>query len=150
MSPNSPVFLKINALFSPLSQQGCQKEFIAHISESVHWEIPGHSPMSGTYTSRKHFVDSTLKVLAERVLTEPLRLRVVNVVGALNGDGDAMEGEAAVELQAIDAVCKNGLEYDMRYVWVCRFEGGKIVHVRAYLDTDLLTRAMKENMPELT
>jgi len=105
--------------------------------------------MSRTYTSKQDFMDSTLKVLAERVLTDPLRLRVVNVVGTLEGEGEEMDGEVAVELEAIDAVCRNGLRYDMRYVWVCGFEKGKIVKVRAYLDTDLLNRAMKENMPEL-
>lgn len=34
----------------------------------------------------------------------------------------------------------------MAYCWVARFDSrGKIVQVRAYLDTDLLTRAVGEN-----
>lgn len=146
---STPTARKIHAVFSPLSQQGHQREFSAYVSDTVNWDIRGHSPMSRTYTSKQDFMDSTLKVLAERVLTDPLRLRVVNVVGTLEGEGEEMDGEVAVELEAIDAVCRNGLRYDMRYVWVCGFEKGKIVKVRAYLDTDLLNRAMKENMPEL-
>jgi uncharacterized protein len=147
---SSPTAQKIQAIFSPLSQQGHQRQFQESISETVHWEITGHSPMAGIYTSRQQFVDNTLSVLANRVLREPLRLRVVNVVGELTGERDELQGEVAVELEAIDAVCKNGLRYDMSYVWVCRFEKGKIARVRAYLDTDLLNRAMKENMDELT
>jgi hypothetical protein len=36
--------------------------------------------------------------------------------------------------------------YDMVYCWIVRFnKDGKIDPVRAYLDTDLLTRAIEEN-----
>jgi len=104
----------------------------------------GHSPMSRQYVGKQDFVDNTIKVLSGRILTEPLRLKVANVVGSVTGD-DGISGEVAVEFEAIDAVCKNGLTYDMRYAWVCSFDNGKIVKVRAYLDTDLLTRAMDQN-----
>jgi ketosteroid isomerase-like protein len=39
-----------------------------------------------------------------------------------------------------------GLKYDMVYCWIIKFtENRKIKQVRAYLDTDLLTRAIEEN-----
>lgn len=39
-----------------------------------------------------------------------------------------------------------GLKYDMVYCWIVRFnKDGKIDQVRAYVDTDLLTRAIEEN-----
>jgi hypothetical protein len=39
-----------------------------------------------------------------------------------------------------------GLKYDMVYCWIIRFnEDRKIDKVRAYLDSDLLTRAIEEN-----
>ena len=39
-----------------------------------------------------------------------------------------------------------GLKYDMVYCWILNFnEDRKITRVRAYLDTDLLTRAIAEN-----
>jgi ketosteroid isomerase-like protein len=39
-----------------------------------------------------------------------------------------------------------GLKYDMVYCWIIRFnKERKIDRVRAYLDTDLLTRAIGEN-----
>ena len=39
-----------------------------------------------------------------------------------------------------------GLDYTMTYNWVLRFnEAGKIVQARAYLDTELLTQALREN-----
>ncbi|KIW69513.1 hypothetical protein PV04_05386 [Phialophora macrospora] len=135
----------VRALFEPLSIQGRQQETLALIADDVDWTIMGHSPMSRQYSGKQDFVDNTLKVLRERVLTEPLRLEVGDVVGALDGEGDDIHGEVAVELRAIAAVCKNGLSYDMAYVWMCKFQKGKIVRVRAYLDTDLLRRAMEQN-----
>jgi ketosteroid isomerase-like protein len=135
----------VRALFEPLSVQGRQQETIGLVADDVDWTIMGHSPMSRKYNGKQDFVDNTLKVLRERVLTEPLRLEVRNVVGTLDGEGDDIHGEVAVELAAIEAVCKNGLKYDMVYVWVCKFQKGKIVRVRAYIDSDLLRRAMEQN-----
>ena len=99
----------------------------------------GHSPMSRQYSGKQDFTDNTLKVLAERVLMEPLRLRVKSVIvsseyegedgkGSEGGGGET-DGEVAIELEAIDAVCKNGLPYDMRYCWICHFDKGRIVKV---------------------
>jgi uncharacterized protein len=51
---------------------------------------------------------------------------------------------AVVELQAM-ATAKNGLRFDNRYCWVIRFAGGKIVEVRAYLDSALVQRLFDEN-----
>jgi hypothetical protein len=39
----------------------------------------------------------------------------------------------------------DGLRFDNRYCWVCRFEGDKIVEVRAYLDSALVARLFEEN-----
>ena len=39
-----------------------------------------------------------------------------------------------------------GLAFDNTYAWVCRFDQpGKIVEVRAYLDSELVKRAIEEN-----
>ncbi|KIW28468.1 uncharacterized protein PV07_08130 [Cladophialophora immunda] len=148
MAPPTPA--QISRLFAPLAIQGRQPETLALLADDVDWTIPGHSPMSGRYTTKQDFIDNTLKVLRERVLTEPLRLAVRNVVvsgaaAGAEGTDEEIEGDVVVELEALDAKCKNGLLYDMRYCWVCKFARGKIVQVRAYLDTELLTRVMEQN-----
>ena len=135
---------KVRSLFEPFSIQGRQQEVLGLLADDVDWTIMGHSPMSRKYANKEDFVNNTLRVLSGKVLMEPLRLKVANVVGEVTGDNE-ISGEVAVEFEAIDAVCKNGLKYDMRYVWVMLFETGKIVKARAYLDTDLLTRAMEQN-----
>ena len=56
-----------------------------------------------------------------------------------------MSGDwAVVELHSF-ATAKNGLRFDNRYCWVCRFSGYKIVEVRAYLDSALVARLFQEN-----
>ncbi|KAI6821765.1 hypothetical protein KC340_g4639 [Hortaea werneckii] len=75
-----------------------------------------------------------------RILREPLALKVVNVVG-----GGTDQDWAVVELEA-NAVCKNGMPYPQRYAWVMRFdESGSIVQVRAYLDSALVQKAVDSN-----
>ena len=51
---------------------------------------------------------------------------------------------AVVELHSL-ATAKNGLRFDNRYCWVCRFRDDKIVEVRAYLDSALVARLFQEN-----
>jgi hypothetical protein len=61
----------------------------------------GHSTLSRAYANKTEFHAATLKYLADKVLTEPLKTYVVNVVGG--GDEDT----AAVKMKA-DTVCRNG------------------------------------------
>lgn len=97
MAPSASTIARI---FAPLSTQGTQPKFFDHVSDTVHWTIMGHSPLSRQYTSKADFIRQTLTLLGQEVLTEPLVLTVHNIV--------AGEGEwAAVEMTA-DAVCKNG------------------------------------------
>lgn len=97
--------------------------------------------MSGTYASKKAFLDATIEVLNGKVLDGPLLLRTVNVIG-----GGSESEWAAVELEAIDAKCRNGMTYDMHYCWNVRFgKNDKIEQVRAFIDTGLLDKAIKEN-----
>jgi len=94
--------------------------------------------MSQRFRTLEDFQNGTLKRLA-KVLKEPLRFEVMNVIG---GDQEW----ASVELRAQPVECKNGRSYEMVYAWNIRFnDEGMIVQVRAYLDTALLTDTLREN-----
>jgi hypothetical protein len=54
------------------------------------------------------------------------------------------DDQAVVELRSL-ATAKNGLKFDNRYCWVCRFVNRTIVEVRAYLDSALVARLFAEN-----
>src|SRR5258705_7302425 len=46
-------------------------------------------------------------------------------------------------------VCSSDLlRFDNRYCWVCRFAGGEIAQVRAYLDSALVARLFQERSEE--
>jgi len=127
-------------LFSNLSSPDTQKDFFNQVSDDVDWWIVGHTPMSRSYKSKQEFLDATIEVLRNKVLTGPLSFKPVTVLGG--GDSEW----ATVEMEAIDAKCRNGMTYDMRYCWLVRFgDNDKIEQVKAYLDTDLLVRAIEQN-----
>ena len=127
-------------LFSQLASSDGQKKFFEQVADNVDWWIVGSTPMSGTYKSKQSFLDATLELLNGRVLGGPLRFRLLNVVA------DSESNWATVELEAIDAQCKNGKPYSMRYCWVARFNTDNVIEqVRAYLDTQLLSECMEQN-----
>lgn len=137
----APSHAEVTTLFANLSTRENQPNFWSRVSDKVDWWIVGQTPMSGTYDSKQAFLDATIEVLNGKVLDGPLLLRTVNVVG-----GGSESEWATVELEAIDAKCRNGMVYDMRYCWNVRFgKDDMIEQVRAFLDTDLLERAIKEN-----
>ncbi|KAK4894062.1 hypothetical protein LTR17_024863 [Elasticomyces elasticus] len=112
--------------------------FFERVSPDVVWDVMGTHPAAGHFTSLESWKKGALGVINER-LKEPLKLKVVNVLGG--GDQDW----ATVELEA-NSVCKNGMEYPQRYAWVMRFdENGTIVQVRAYLDSALVQKAVDQN-----
>ena len=75
-------------------------------------------------------------------MTEPIAFDIVDVIV----DSSQQGVKAAVELKAREGTrCVSGMEYDMTYCWVVRFDKDEtkeeIVEVRTYLDTGLLERA---------
>lgn len=95
-----PTKAEIEAMFSALSTPGA--DFFSYAIDDVDWTIMGHLPLSQVYADKAEFRRKALQFLGDRVLTEPLKMHVVNVVG-----GSGEESMAAVEMKA-DAVCRNG------------------------------------------
>ena len=124
----------VRAVFAEL-ETGDGLGFFRHVAEDVDWTVMGTHPLAGHYTSRAAFVQNTFVRLA-RVLRTGAHLRASNIL--VSGDW------AVVELEA-NAVARNGLPFDNRYCWLTRFAGGKIVEVRAYLDSALVQRVLDEN-----
>ncbi len=109
--------------------------FFAHVADDVDWTVEGTHPLAGHYNSKADFLAHTFEKLA-KVLPQGAELHTEHVL---------VSGEwAVVELHSL-ATAKNGLRFDNRYCWVCRFSGDKIVEVRAYLDSALVARLFQEN-----
>ena len=114
---------------------GDGKEFFDHVAEDVDWIVEGTHPLAGHYRSKSDFLAHTFEKL-NKVLPQGAQLWVEHTL--VSGDW------AVVELRS-DATAKNGLRFDNRYCWVCRFVNGTIVGVRAYLDSALVARLFAEN-----
>ena len=116
-------------------ESGHEHAFFDHVADDVDWTVEGTHPLAGRYHSKSEFIEYTFAKLG-KVLPQGTQLRVEHVL--VSGDW------AVVELHSL-ATAKNGLRFDNRYCWVCRFGSGKIVEVRAYLDSALVARLFEEN-----
>ena len=125
---------EVRSLFKGL-ENGDGAAFFAHVADDVDWTVEGTHPLAGHYHSKSEFREHTFAKLA-KVLPHGAQLHVTNLI--TSGDW------AVVELQSM-STANNGLRFDNRYCWVVRFAGGKIVEVRAYLDSALVQRLFDEN-----
>ncbi|KAL4894497.1 hypothetical protein BDV59DRAFT_200841 [Aspergillus ambiguus] len=131
-----PTTEQVRAMFAPL-ERGEGPAFFQNVVDDVDWVLKGtFCEVSGHYHSKAEF-NAGIKALSA-TWAGPLKLAVQNVIC----DGR----QAAVELKAVDMVCKNGLPFSNEYTWICEFnDDNKIIKVRAYMDTDLVTRCIREN-----
>ena len=116
-------------------EQGDGASFFEHVDDKVDWIVEGTHPLAGHYKSKSDFVAGTFAKLA-KVLPNGAQLVVEHLI--------VKDDQAVVELHSL-ATAKNGLRFDNRYCWVCRFANGVIVEVRAYLDSALVARLFEEN-----
>jgi uncharacterized protein len=115
-------------------ESGDGKGFFDYVLDDVDWTVEGTHPLAGHYHSKAEFLAHTFEKLG-KVLPKGAELYVERVV--VSGDW------AVVELRS-DATANDGLRFDNRYCWICRFVNGTIVEVRAYLDSALVARLFEE------
>ena len=125
---------RVREIFRNL-ESGDGKKFFDHVAEDVDWTVEGTHPLAGHYRSKADFFAHTFAKLS-KVLPQGTHLRVEHAL--ISSDW------AVVELRSY-ANAKNGLRFDNRYCWVCRFANDEIVEVRAYLDSALVARLFAEN-----
>jgi uncharacterized protein len=116
-------------------ESGDGKGFFDQVADDVDWTVEGTHPLAGHYHSKAEFLSHTFEKLA-KVLPQGTQLYVEHAL--VSGDC------AVVELRSY-ATAKNGLRFDNRYCWVCRFVNGMVVEVRAYLDSAVVARLFDEN-----
>ena len=125
---------RVRKIFKGL-ESGSGAAFFEHVADNVDWIVEGTHPLAGHYRSKSEFRAHTFEKLRE-VLPKGAQLRVEHTLVSAD--------TAVVEMHSL-ATARNGLRFDNRYCWVCRFAAGKIVEVRAYLDSALVARLFKEN-----
>jgi ketosteroid isomerase-like protein len=125
---------RVREIFRGL-ENGEGAAFFEHVADNVDWTVEGTHPLAGQYRSKSDFRAHTFEKL-NSVLPHGTQLHVEHAL--TSGDW------AIVELHSL-ATARNGFRFDNRYCWVCRFAAGKIVEVRAYLDSALVARLFEEN-----
>ncbi|KAI0973195.1 hypothetical protein F4678DRAFT_478379 [Xylaria arbuscula] len=131
-----PTVQQIQALFEPFSR-GDGPSFFNNVVDNVDWTVQGaHCKIAGHYKSKAEFHEGTRALSS--TWAAPIKLVVQDVL--LDGN------KAAVELKAVDTTTKNGQPFPNVYVWIISLnDEGKIVKVRAYMDTDLVSRVIEQN-----
>ncbi|KAL5610553.1 hypothetical protein FOBRF1_006670 [Fusarium oxysporum] len=126
----------VRDIFSGPSK-GDMASFWPHVEPNVDWTVKGaHCKIAGHYKSIEEFQQGTRALSS--TWAGPLHLVVQNII---------IEGnQAAVELKAVDTKIKSGDPFPNEYTWVLGFnDNSKIATVRAYMDTDLVTRVIEKN-----
>jgi ketosteroid isomerase-like protein len=102
------------------------------MAEDLRFTLIGTTKLSGTFTSRKEFVDRILAPLGAQ-LEGPLTITTDNLIA---------EGDFVVVQSHGRSSTRKGVAYNNTYCQVFRIAGGKIHEATEYLDTELVTRAL--------
>jgi len=102
------------------------------MSDDLEWRIIGTTDISGTYASRKEFLDMVNAKLTPRFAGQ--LLPTVERIFA--------EGKTVVAQFTSVAPTHSGPDYKQTYCWIMEVEEGEIRSGTAYLDTALIDRVM--------
>jgi len=107
-------------------------DFFDFVAEDATWTVMGSHPFAGTIRGRESIrACQMLPILRGREETERVRVDHCTVTGNM----------AIVEMCAVAATA-SGQRLEAAYCWVMRFEAGRVVALRAYVDAGLIWRFM--------
>jgi ketosteroid isomerase-like protein len=132
MSATDDNKLLMQRIFDGLAR-GDARLFLDSLDETTVWRMIGTTPWSGVYTG---------KTAIRRDLLTPLFAQFadqyINVADTIVAEGDTVVVECHGRVTT-----KTGKRYDNTYCWVCRLDGGKIVSLTEYMDTELVVSALE-------
>lgn len=120
----------LTAVFEGLAE-GDGRAFNAALADEAVWHVTGSNAWSGTWRGKADIRERLLKPLTARVGV------VRSIPDRIIVDGDW----AAVQFHG-DNQTLDGERYDNRYVFILRLEGGSIVEITEYMDTELVSRVL--------
>jgi uncharacterized protein len=122
----------VHSIFAYLSGD-TPARFFDYVTNDVKWTVLGTQPLAGNYPSKRDFQQATFDRLSP-LFDGELKLFIRKVFV----DGDT----AIVELYT-QATAKSGIQFNNDYCWICQFQEGQIVAVRAYLDSALVSKVIE-------
>ena len=105
-----------------------EENFLDYASDDVTWTFYGKHVFAGTMRGKQEITDKLLTPMAEK--SDNFKFHINN----LWGEGDTVIVEGKGESTTFD-----GRSYNNDYCIVVKVGGGKVVAIREYLDTELVT-----------
>ena len=119
----------MQGVFTELSHGNLEPLFSV-MAEDIKWIWMGSGPLAKSFVGK----ESVVKELFASVHTALAGSYKV-FPDRFIGDGDIVAIEHKGQARTVD-----GRPYNNTYCWVCRFDGGKLIELREYMDTELVAR----------
>lgn len=110
--------------------------YLEIMADDIRYELVGDNSWGRVYQGKQAFREELGRPLMSRV-EPPLRMRATRLLA----DGDHVVLEASGDNRTRD-----GKPYRNRYCMIMRMQGGKIVELTEYTDTDLVLRVVGERV----
>ena len=107
--------------------------FLDSMAEDFCWKLIGATDWSGTYRGKRAVISELLEPLLAQFAD-----RYTNTAHRLIAEGDYVVVECRGEVTTTA-----GLPYNNTYCWVCRFGNGKLRELTEYMDTELVSAALR-------
>lgn len=122
----------VTAIYEAMAE-GDGRPFVAAMAEDFSWIIEGSNSWSRAWHGRDAVRRELLKPLFDQFAT-PYRARAERIIA---------EGDTVVVLAKGEVTTKSGKPYNNSYCFVIRLAGGKMIELREYLDTELVSEALE-------
>lgn len=116
-------------IFNALSA-GDDNLFIEAMAEDIRWIWMGSGQWSQTFTGKKEVIGK-LWAAVRQTLKYPYKVVANNFIA----DGDYVAVEAIGQNSTPD-----GKTYHNKYCWICKIVEGRIIELKEYMDTELVTK----------
>ena len=128
----------VAAIYQAMAE-GDGRPFVDAMAEDFTWIIEGTNSWSRSWRGRDTVRRELLRPLFDQFAT-PYRARAERIIA---------EDDTVVVLAKGEVTTKTGKPYNNSYCFVIRLADGKMIELREYLDTELVSRAL-EPLPETT
>lgn len=112
---------------------GDSRPFVNALADDVIWKVMGRTQWSGTYRGKQTVLNDLLRQLQSR-LADRYRASAERIIA---------EGPYVVVQARGQSMTTAGTPYNNEYCFIYRVENGQIKEVTEYLDTELVTSALK-------
>jgi len=128
---NTPKQL-LQTIFEGLAR-GDGRPFRDSLADDFRWTLTGSTAWSRTYEGKQAVLEELMKPLFANFAT-PYTNTALRFIA---------EGEWVVVECRGNVTTKAGKPYNNRYCWVCRVEGGQLMEVIEYMDTQLVAEVLE-------